>query len=60
MVLVKKRVLFFPQEWAICREPQTQIVVKSRDARTYTFSDVSSFSVDKYLQLDIFGYFSFL
>lgn len=60
MVLVKKRVLFFPQEWAICREPQTQIVVKSRDAHTYTFSDVSSFSVDKYLQLDIFGYFSFL
>lgn len=60
MVLVKKRVLFFPQEWAICHEPQIQIVVKTRDAHTYTFSDFSSFSMDKYLQLEIFIYFSFL
>lgn len=60
MVLVKKRVLVFSQEWAICHEPQIQIVVKTSDAHPYTFSDVSSFSMDKYLQLDIFGYFSFL
>lgn len=54
---MKKRVLFFPQEWAICHEPQIQIVVRTRAAHTSTFSDMSSFSTHKYLQLDLWGFF---
>lgn len=60
MALVKRRVLFFPQEWAICHEPQIQIVVKARAAHTATFSDMSSFSTHKYLQLDLLGFFCFV
>lgn len=59
MALVKKRVLFFPQEWAICHEPQIQIVGKTRAAHTSTFSGMSSFSTHKFLQLDLFGFFWF-
>lgn len=55
--LVKKRALFFPQEWAICHEPQIQIVARTRAAHTSTFSDMSSFSTHKYLQLDLLGFF---